>query len=84
MFNKLRSMWRSIRPDRGATRFTGSVVNDPTHFNPQPNSGVINIAPQRIVLNRRQRRAILANNRPRVPKIIRQCRTANGWSCGRG
>ncbi len=74
--------------------FLWSRQSDPKSFDVDTDSGVhetvvpvmettMPLMPRRQVLTRRQKRAFIAQNRPRVPKILRFCRTSNGLSSGR-
>ncbi len=71
-----------------------SRQDDPKSFDVDTDSGVhetvvpvmettMPLLPRRQVLTRRQKRAHIAQHRPRVPRLLRFCRTSNGLSSGR-
>lgn len=71
-----------------------SRQSDPASFDVDKDSGVhetivpvvettMPVIPRRLALTRRQKRAFIAQHRPRVPKLLRFCRTSNGLSSGR-
>lgn len=69
---------------RAAAFFRGLVARTRASASPVPTtSHGFKLATRRFSLSRNQKRLIVRDGRPKVPKLLRYARTSNGWASGR-